>query len=363
MERMTWERAASILFCLFAGGALLFLFWQYLFPVCLPFLFAWLISLLIRPLAERAAKRLGLDQKLCAVVLLTLFLAAIIFLIGLSVRRLIQELSHLLGYLMENNGQIPLMGDSFDIFEFLMSKLGIHPESGSQYALFRERFYAMMTDMMSHLMESLSAGIPAFAAKVLASFPTIFFMILITVIAGFYFCMDGKRIGASLVALLPRSIRERIPAWKEKTKQLSWRYGKVYLLLLLITFAQLLIGFLILGVDYAFLLALLIAVLDMLPLLGVGSVLIPWALISFLQKNFFLGFGLTVLYLVMLILRQIMEPKLVGKSLGLHPLLALFAGYAGWRLFGLFGMLLGPVIALLIKNAISPMLLLFKERV
>ena len=92
--------------------------------------------------------------------------------------------------------------------------------------------------------------------------------------------------------------------------------------------------------------------MDMLPVLGVGTVLVPWALVAFFQRNFYLGFGLTVLYLVMLILRQIAEPKLLGKSLGLHPLLTLFAGYAGFRLFGFFGMLAGPVVATLVKNAL-----------
>ena len=122
--------------------------------------------------------------------------------------------------------------------------------------------------------------------------------------------------------------------------------------MLALTFGELLIGFLILGVDYAFLLALIIAVLDMLPVLGVGTVLIPWALVALLQKNFYLGFGLVILYLVMLVLRQIAEPKLLGKSLGLHPLLTLFASYAGFRLFGFLGMLAGPVVATLIKNAL-----------
>ena len=362
MEKMTWERRASILFCLFGAGVIALLLWKYLLPVVLPFLVAWLISLLIRPLSQRLASRLRVPQKLCAAVLLTLFLAGIILLLGFALRRLMGELSQLLGRLMENEGQIPLVNDSFDLFEFLMARLGIEPESGSRYALFREKFYDMVTDMTSHLMETLGEALPSFAARLISSFPSLFFMILITVIAGFYFCMDGTRIGEGLIALLPRSVRARIPAWKERTKQISWRYVKVYLLLLLLTFGELLIGFLILGVDYAFLLAGIIAVLDMLPVLGVGTVLIPWALVTLLQKNFYLGFGLVILYFVMLILRQIVEPKLLGKSLGLHPLVALFAGYAGWRLFGFLGMILGPVLALLIKNAAYPVFLYFKEK-
>ena len=239
MEKMTWERWASILFCLFGAGVIAFLLWKYLLPVVLPFLAAWLISLLIRPLSQRLARRLGLPQKLCAAVLLTLFLAGIILLMCFALRRLLGELSQLLGRLMENEGQIPLVNDSFDLFEFLMARLGIEPESGSRYALFREKFYDMVTDMTSHLMETLGEALPSFAARLISSFPSLFFMILITVIAGFYFCMDGTRIGEGLIALLPRSVRARIPEWKARTKQISWRYVKVYLLLLLLTFGEL----------------------------------------------------------------------------------------------------------------------------
>lgn len=363
MESGVWERRASVLFCLLAGGALFLLLWRYLLPILLPFLVAWLISLIIRPLAKSASRRFRVPQKLCAAVLLTLFLAALILTLGLALRRLLEEMSRLLGQLLENDGRIPgVVDDSFDLFEFLMERLGIDPKVGSGYQLFRERFYGMLSDMSAHLIESLGEGIPSFAARVIGALPSFFFALLITVIAGFYFCMDENLLSEGFYrCFLPRRFRNRIPLWKERAKQVSWRYLKVYLLLLALTFGELLAGLLILRVDYAFLLALIIAVLDMLPVLGVGTVLIPWALVSFFQKNFYLGFGLVILYLIMLILRQIVEPKLLGKSLGLHPLLTLFAGYAGWRLFGFLGMLAGPVIAMIAKNILASLRPLFSQ--
>jgi hypothetical protein len=108
-------------------------------------------------------------------------------------------------------------------------------------------------------------------------------------------------------------------------------------------------------VDYAFLLAALIALVDLLPILGVGTVLIPWSVVMLLQHRFFIGFGLLVLYLAVTVVRQIAEPRLLGKSLGLHPLLTVFSTYVGWELFGFFGMLLGPFFVLL---AISQNLLM-----
>ena len=109
------------------------------------------------------------------------------------------------------------------------------------------------------------------------------------------------------------------------------------------------LGFLILRIEYVFLLALVVALLDILPILGVGTVLLPYAVISFLGGNTPLGVGLLILYAVITVIRQTVEPHLVGKSLGLHPILMLFALYAGIRLFGIIGILAGPLLVLLLK--------------
>ena len=116
---------------------------------------------------------------------------------------------------------------------------------------------------------------------------------------------------------------------------------------------MLFIGLLILGVEYAFLLALLVAIADLLPVIGVGTVMVPWSVILLLGRNFYLGFGILILYLAIELMRQITEPKLVGKSLGLHPLLMLFSTYAGFYLFGLLGMILAPILTLFAKNLLS----------
>lgn len=127
------------------------------------------------------------------------------------------------------------------------------------------------------------------------------------------------------------------------------RYLRAYFLLFLLTFAELLIGFMILGTGYAFLLAFMTALLDALPVLGVGTILLPYAIFSFMAGDRSLGFGLLILYGVITLVRQFVEPHLVGKSLGLHPILMLMAFYVGFRLFGVAGIFLGPAAALILK--------------
>jgi predicted PurR-regulated permease PerM len=107
-------------------------------------------------------------------------------------------------------------------------------------------------------------------------------------------------------------------------------------------------------VRYAFLLALVTAVLDALPVLGVGVVLVPYAAISLISGNTALGVGLLLLYGVITVVRQIAEPRLVGKSLGLHPILMLVSFYAGWKLFGVAGVFIGPLLVMIIKALWRP---------
>lgn len=353
MGKIHWERLASMLICFAAGGVLLYFGFRYALPLLVPFLIAWLLSLIVRPMADRLARQFHLSKKLCAVVLLVLILGGAVFLLCASVSRLILELQHLLERLLAEGGDLEgTVRNSIDFFEAVTSRIGFlrRIEAGERFASFREYFNDMVADMISNFLNSLTGGIPAFVGRVLSSLPSVILVTVITVISGFYFCIDGERITAAIGGLLPMGIRRRIPSWKERLKSVSWKYMRAYLFLLALTFAELFLGFSILRIDYAFLLAIVVAVVDMLPILGVGTVLVPWAVVLLLRKNFYLGFGLLILYFAVLVLRQILEPRLVGNSLGLHPLLTLFASYAGWQLLGFLGMVLGPMLALLGKT-------------
>ena len=117
---------------------------------------------------------------------------------------------------------------------------------------------------------------------------------------------------------------------------------------MLITFAIMLVGFMILGIERALLIALIVAVLDLLPILGVGIVLVPWSIFSFALGNNAIGIGLIVIFLSYTLIREILEPKILGKSLDVHPALTLVSLYLGYSLFGAPGLIVFPIIAVLI---------------
>ena len=355
MREMNWNRWASIAVCATAAGALIWLLGRVLALYLLPFVLAWLLSLCLASPAERIARRLHCSPKICSILLFTADLCLMVLLIGASVNRLLRELQGLLTRLLEGGelSEMILAGKS-DYFGSVLSGMKLFERfAGSQSgAAFRARFNQMVGNALTDVLASVSAEIPRVAARIISGMPSVLLFIGVTVIAGFYFCVDRHGIENRLLSLLPKGIRERIPAWGRGIKQVSFRYLRAYLWLLLLTFSELFIGFCILRVEYAFLLAALIAVVDLLPILGVGTVLIPWAVIEMINRNARFGIGLLILSGTVSVLHQILEPKLVGKSLGLHPLLTLMAGYVGYRSFGFLGMAVAPFVALLCKSLI-----------
>lgn len=347
MKQIQWERIASILLSLTLGGTMLYFLFKYAFPILLPFLLAYLISLAIRPLARKLSSMLHLSQKLLSCILLIVLILGGAYLLWLLIVKLITEAASLVQQILES-GALTNALESVRLWLLPLSqRFGIDLLSN------REGLEKALGDLLSSALSALATRLPEIISALFSALPSVFLIVIITLVSGFYFCADGERISSTLVAALPKALQAFVLRLKSGCRDLFRRYVKAYLYLFLITFIQLLIGLLILRVEYAFLLALLIAFADLLPILGVGTILFPWGLILILQKNYYIGFGLLILYLVIALVRQIMEPRLIGKSLGLHPLLALLSSYAGLITFGFWGMLLCPITAILIKGVLS----------
>lgn len=347
MKTLPWERIAAILICIAFGGALGFLLLRYAAPVLLPFALAWLISLPLTPLSKAIAKRFHLPQKLCAVILLTSCVALGAWGLVALAWRLLLEAGHLVEQLLSGGGLLDAMERGMLwLEEWGASFPFLHRGDGS----FRDGVYAMLRELLSGVLSSVSASLPSLAAGLFSALPTVFFVAVISILAGYYFCVDGERIKHVILSLLPHSLCMRFAAWKRGGRSVFRAYCKAYLTLLLLTFSLLFVGLLILGISPAFLIALLVAFLDLLPIIGVGTVMVPWGLILLIQNEYYTGFGVLILYLIVELVRQVAEPKLLGKNLGLHPLMTLFATFVGFYWFGFVGMILSPIAAVAIKS-------------
>jgi sporulation integral membrane protein YtvI len=345
----TEYKKAANLTIIAAGILLLFiLFIRYALDALLPFLLGALIAAIVAPISKKISKGAKIPRKLTSAILVISLFSLISILLYLGGARLIRESGNLIERL---SGNPAIVGDFIDVFlkKIENSKLSALINSDAL-----ERLGVNIDDLLSNALESMissiSAYLPSLAVNIVAKIPSMLFFIIVFLISAFYFSTDRDTISKGLSSFFPDSWQRRLPAVKERFKQTITGYLKAYFLIMLLTFAEIFIGLSILRVNYALLLAILIAVVDILPIIGTGTILIPWAIVSFLTGDVGLGTGLLILYGVVMIVRQIAEPKIVGNSIGLHPLATLAAVYLGIKFVGFLGIFIGPIIALCVKG-------------
>lgn len=351
MEKIDYKHLASKLFCWLFFALLTLLFFKYLFGYTVPFLVAWGIAYLIYPLANELSSKIKLSRRACSFVLVLILLTVILSLVFLIGNRLLLEIQNLVNYLTENEEEIARYFES--IFNFISSigeKLPIinKLQDTGLVANIVENFNTFLTSIWQSLLEKLGSTIPMLAGSIVTTLPNILFVSIITVIACFYFALDLDVLHNKLNEVLPRKVIVYTKELKERIISGFKKYLRAYFFIFIITFAELFVGFLILGIDYSFVLALLIAFVDFLPVFGTGAILVPWAIILLLMKEYFLGIGLFILFGLITVVRQVVEPRIVGKSLGVHPLLTLVTLYIGFRLFGILGMIFLPIAVLIL---------------
>lgn len=350
MSGIRWERISAVFISILAGAVLGFLILKYALPLLLPFLLASLVAALIRPVANKFSARTHLPRGLCSVLFLLIIFGLGGWGLWIGSVRLLSELGNLAERLLSDGGLFDAIETLRLWIEQLGERFGIASYAQGEGG---QQFYDGVMQMLGNMLSSLASRLPEVAASLFSALPSVVFFLVVSVVACFYFCTDGEVVTRGLNSLLPRKWQQKMPQIKESARDVLRKYVKAYGLLLALTFALLLVGFWLLRVEYAFLLAFLIALADLLPVIGVGTILIPWGIVMLLQKQFYIGFGLLILFLIISLVRQVAEPKVLGKSFDLHPLLTLFAIYVGFSLFGLLGMILAPIVALLIKRVLS----------
>lgn len=197
-----------------------------------------------------------------------------------------------------------------------------------------------MEQTVSALSMNVVSAVPALITKI----PSAVVLLVVTVISTFFMASDYEKITTFIKRILPpKGVRfcRNIKVQGFHTVKI---YVKSYSFLMILTFIELLIGLWILKIPYAGWIALVIAVFDILPILGTGGILLPWALIACFFGNYPMAAGILILYIVITVIRNMAEPKLVGKQMGIHPLATLIAMFAGMKLFGLIGLIGFPMM-------------------
>jgi sporulation integral membrane protein YtvI len=209
-----------------------------------------------------------------------------------------------------------------------------------------------LASLSNHLIKILNSFIKLIFSTAI-SIPEAVVFIIVTVLSTYFLSSDREKIYGYFRARLPKSLVQSIVNVRNDLFSALFGYIKAQFILMSITFFELFTGFMIIHINQPLAIALAIGLIDALPILGAGSVLIPWLIYEFLTGNAKLGSSLLIIYIIVLIVRQMIEPKILSYHIGIHPLLTLIAMYTGLKLFGILGLILGPITILLLKNILS----------
>ena len=310
---------------------------RYLFFAILPFLLAWTSAMLIRPLSNKISSRIRISARVIAPILAVLLVSAGLFLaIGIAVL-LLGEAWEVLSSIIADDGISQMLSSAGDPIRALVGD-----EEGANV------ISEYIDSAVNGALARLSDFVVDILSRIVRGVPRVLIFILVTVVASVYFSIDINKINARVKRHLPSRWSSTVVRLKSRVSTVGKRYIRSYLILMSITFAVVLTGLLLLGVRRAPLIALIVAILDVLPLIGVGTVLLPWGVISILIGNVGRGIALLVLLVIHEIVRQIAEPRILGKSLGIHPLMSLVLLYVSYEVLGFGGILLVPLLVVLV---------------
>ena len=327
---------------LLAVCALLALFWRFVLPVAIPFGLGALLALSAEPLVQLLSRRL--PRSAASGVGVTAALIGILGILVLLTAVLLRQLGEL-------GGQVPdLIHTANEGLNALRSTLNDLSQKAPQ------SLQPLLERTVNDAFSSSGAVVEGFLSRLPAAAGAVLSYLTSSALAVGTACLAAYMISARLPKLRKRladpstAFGRFLPRLK-RVRTALWGWLKAQCKLSGMSFLILLAGLLVLGIPYTPIWALLIALVDAVPLLGTGTVLIPWATVAFLRREGLRALGLLVIYGITFLTRSALEPRLVGRQLGLDPLLTLASLYAGFHFWGVGGMLAAPILCVIVKEA------------
>ena len=310
---------------------------KYVGGALLPFLTAYVASRLIRPAGMFLSRRCRVSEKKGCAVFAVLVCLGTGYVLALLSGVLAAQLWEMIGSLPEYAEKAAeLFGGLLDLLPF-----AVDAES---------RVYGVISGALSDAASSVGSSAAAFLGGIVGAVPGSVFSAVVGIFAFVYLTADPNGIAESLLGLLPE---RAVPKTKRIFAEVSgavFLYLRTYLTIMTVTFFELSVGLSVIGVKYALAVSLIVAVIDVLPVLGCGGVLVPWAVWEFLYGERRNGIGLLVLLGIIYLIRQVLDSRLIGKMTGVHPFAALACLYLGWHIGGVGGMIAAPVILCAVRS-------------
>lgn len=320
----------------------LYLFFRYAFSYVAPFIIAWLIASLIEPLVKWFQKRWKIPRSISSI----LSIIIILVFVGTVVT----------GIVMRTVQQAQAFGQDFPVYyeSFINNLEDIRGKTETFILALPEFIQDLLRNGFDAIIQSfpdmVGPGVRKGSLGVVVALPNALFISIITLIATFFISKDKVKIQSFIERQLPSSWIRKIDTIRRDLFGALLGYVKTQLILMLFTSTICIIGLTILRYKYSLLIGIIIGIFDAFPILGSGGILIPWAIYNLINGNIFNAVGLLIIYGLVVLFRQMFEPKVLGSQIGVYPLVTLMSMYIGIKLFGVIGIVIGPILVIFIKT-------------
>lgn len=327
-------------------GGIVFLLLKYGLTYIMPFIIGFGIAWILRKPIRFLAGRCHVRQSVAAIFLVILFYSAagaLLFLLGIRIVTAFMDLFAAIPNWYTKDIQPALM-ELIASLEVTLSRLDASVVD-------------TLNELAMNLVKSLGEMLSGFSVKAIgavsnyaSALPGFLIRVLFAVISSFFFAVDYEKVTGFAMRQMKEKHQKMVIVVKNYVVNTLFKCIRSYAFIMFITFVELSLGLTILGIENSVFIALCIAVFDILPVLGTGGVMIPWTVLEAIQGNYSLAIGLLAVYLVVTVIRNIIEPKIVGSQVGLHPLVTLMSMFVGAQLFGVLGLFGLPITLSLLKN-------------
>lgn len=343
-DRPYWKVLVSLAFSLI--GTILFVYIGVKGLIYfLPFTIGWFLSFIARPMVTWLEKRLKIVKKFGSAI-------TIVFVLVLCVGIIYLVVSALWGEVKELMDKIPMLYGELEVGMDKIGKRG-HEVFALLPDAIRNSWSTLMTSLetaVGELVSKISEPTVEAAGNVAKSIPSVFVGVIVTFVAAYFFTAQKEEVLTWAKRVVPDPIVNRMTMVMDNLKYAIGGYFKAQFKIMGVVFVILLVGFMLLKLRFAFLIALVTAMLDFLPFFGTGTVMWPWMVYKAMVGDYRMLIFLAIIYAATQITRQTIQPKLVGDSMGLNPIYTLFLLYAGYKVGGIIAMIFAVPVGMIVLN-------------
>lgn len=345
-QRPYWQIVVSLIFSLAATAAFIIIGIKAL-GFLMPFAIGWIISAIASPVVDWLEKRLKIVKKLGSALIVVVVLVLIVLLIYFAFSRITAEV----GDLVENfPGLYAQLEVGLRQIGNTMSGVFFRLPEGVQHGW--NTVVQNLDQSMGNLVTKISRPTMTAAGNFAKSLPSYLISFIVVMMSAYFFTVERDEVIQWVKKVSPPSVAKRMDLVMDNLKYAVGGYFKAQFKIMAVVFVILFAGFAALGVHYSVLIAFLIAFLDFLPFFGTGTAMIPWALYTGLMGDYKMTVSLIIIYIVTQLVRQLLQPKLVGDSMGMNPLVTLLLLYVGYKVRSVIGMILAVPIGMVLINMI-----------